>query len=86
MEREKLIEELIKAVEEYCLDEEIYGDDPYLEYNPADGVIRILSGDEADNSSLDCYSVLDLVEPSAEHPDKFEPSREAVEALADELL
>ncbi|MBO4965652.1 MAG: hypothetical protein J6C81_05245 [Muribaculaceae bacterium] len=85
MEREKLLEQLTKAVEEYCLDEEIYGDDPYLEINP-DGGLRLISGDDADDSPFDCYSVLDLVEPSKAHPDKFQPNPEAISDLTDQLL
>lgn len=86
MNKEDLIRRLTECVNEYCLDEEIYGDDPYLEFNPGSDIFRVITGEEADSSPFDCYPVMDLVEPSPSARDKFQPSRDNIEDLADELI
>lgn len=84
MDTKKLQASILTALDEYCDAEEVYGDNAHIEINRAEGTARIVTDEEADESALDCYPVLELLRPDATDPSRWAADSAAVELLLDE--
>lgn len=82
MNRIEFAEKLTKAVEEYLLNEEEFGDDSAIEIT-SEGGVRLVAEPE-DEETRDYYPVMDFVSMSVANPGKWEIDREAINEVAAE--
>lgn len=77
----KLKEAVYAALKEYCLAEEVYGDNAWLQVDTKKGSADIISEEEAELSPYDCYEIMELLMPAPENPAQWMPDPEAVESI-----
>ncbi len=84
MTREDFSKTVLRAVERYIADEEVFDDHAQLTVNPTNLEIDIVDGDEDIPDDIDQYDVMDLLTMGMEG--HWQPDAEAIASLAEEYI